>query len=194
MPPISKRCEFCSFCKKSFPTQRGVRQHISASKKCLNEWHQEMVRKKETRSPKRMRTNSPDPSLLDCDYPDPTSNFDDRLDGRLGAHLEDDSNEHSQLGAHLEDADDNNERDDHLATLRRYVEPFPGPAGGVLRQEKTRFEILKENQLLDGKPPWEPFASREEWGLVQWLMTNVGQGSTDEYLKLPIVSGYLCSI
>lgn len=177
MPPISKRCQFC---KKSFPSQRGVNQHISASINCLNEWHQDIVRKDDNPSPKRRRTNSPNPSvslLDDRDLPDLTYNFDD-----------------NRLGAHLGDADDRDERNVHLAKLRRYIEPFPGPAGDALRREKTRFEILKENQLLDGKPPWEPFASREEWGLVQWLMTNVGQGSTDEYLKLPIVSGYFCSI
>ncbi|KIJ90638.1 hypothetical protein K443DRAFT_36586, partial [Laccaria amethystina LaAM-08-1] len=49
------------------------------------------------------------------------------------------------------------------------------------------FETLLEQQTADGKQPWEPFASKEEWQLVTWLMANVGQNSTDEYLKLPIV-------
>ena len=71
---------------------------------------------------------------------------------------------------------------------RRYIEPFAGPAGVALRREKTRFERLREIQRSEGKDPWDPFASRSEWGLVEWLMKNVGQKSTDEFLQLPIVS------
>jgi hypothetical protein len=89
---------------------------------------------------------------------------------------------------HDEAADDQHEDDDNLATPMRYVEAFPGPAGVPLRTEKTRFENLLEIQRLEGKDPWYPFASRREWGLVEWLMKNVGQKSTDEYLQLPIVS------
>ncbi|KAF8868642.1 hypothetical protein BD779DRAFT_1614940 [Infundibulicybe gibba] len=47
------------------------------------------------------------------------------------------------------------------------------------------FEVLLENQIHDGMNQWAPFASQEEWGLAVWLMKNVGQTSTDEFLKLP---------
>jgi hypothetical protein len=30
--------------------------------------------------------------------------------------------------------------------------------------------------------------TREEWSLAQWLVKNLGQTQTDEFLKLPIVS------
>ncbi|KAF8868528.1 hypothetical protein BD779DRAFT_1397671, partial [Infundibulicybe gibba] len=53
---------------------------------------------------------------------------------------------------------------------------------------KTKFELLLENQIRDGTDQWAPFASQEEWGLAVWLMKNVGQTSTDEFLKLPAVS------
>ena len=33
---------------------------------------------------------------------------------------------------------------------------------------------------------WELFASKEEWDLTKWLVKNVGQKSTDEFLKLQI--------
>ncbi|KAG1718287.1 hypothetical protein EDB19DRAFT_1899407 [Suillus lakei] len=48
----------------------------------------------------------------------------------------------------------------------RYFEPRED-AGWALREEKTKFE-------------------REEWDLAQWLIKNLGQTCTDEFLKLPI--------
>jgi hypothetical protein len=165
MPPISKRCPYC---RKTFSTQRSVNQHISASTTCLKEWHKDIVRKDDN-TPKCRPTNSPEPKPHD-DFPCPdlTHEFDDAANQ-----------------TNLEDEDDTHE--DHLATPKRYFEPFPGRAGDALRQEKTRFETLEEEQRLEGKLPWEPFASREEWGLAEWLMKNVGQTSTDQYLQLPIV-------
>jgi hypothetical protein len=156
MPPIlSKRCQFC---RKAFPTQRAVNQHISASNPCLKEWHQII-----DNPHKRRRTISPEPYLVHDNYfippPEP------RQEPRQGTP----------------DVIDQ-------STPKRYIEPFPGPAGEALRPEKTRFEILQRTQQLAGKPPWEPFADRAEWGLAEWLMKNVGQKSTDEYLQLPIVS------
>jgi hypothetical protein len=70
----------------------------------------------------------------------------------------------------------------------RFIESYPGDAGQGMRKTKTRFEELLIMQEAEGKKPWEPFASEEEWDLTKWLIKNVGQRSTDEYLKLPIVS------
>ena len=163
LPKSLKRCHFCW---KAFATQRAVNQHISASKICLKEWHKKIVRNEDNLLAKCRRINSPEPSWFH-DFPnvDPT-------------HLLDDAN--------VEDA--NNRDDDDLAIPKRYVEEYPGRAGEALRQEKTQFEIVQEKHHLEGKTPWELFASREEWGLVEWLMKNVGQKSTDDYLQLPIVS------
>ena len=70
----------------------------------------------------------------------------------------------------------------------RFVESYAGDAGKGLRKSKTRFENWFENQRGEEKNPWDPFASEQEWALAMWLMKNVGQKSTDEFLKLPIVS------
>ncbi|KAF8868444.1 hypothetical protein BD779DRAFT_1460797 [Infundibulicybe gibba] len=51
-------------------------------------------------------------------------------------------------------------------------------------KEKTKFETLLENQTKAEKDQWSPFASQEEWDLAVWLMKNVGQRSTDKFLKL----------
>jgi hypothetical protein len=71
--------------------------------------------------------------------------------------------------------------------MDRFVEPYPGDAGQGIQRSKTRFEKWLEMHEAEGRDPWEPFASKEEWALTGWLMKNVGQKSTDEYLKLPIV-------
>jgi hypothetical protein len=165
MPPTLKHCQFC---QKGFTTQRAVNQHISASTTCLKEWHKNIVRENDSPSPKRRRVNSPDPCLLP--NPDIPHNFDD-----------------ADNCANLEDTDNKSDDVDPV-THRRYVEPFPGPAGETLRCEKTRFEILEGEQRTEGKAPWEPFASRAEWELAEWLVKNVRQRSTDKYLQLPIVS------
>jgi hypothetical protein len=70
----------------------------------------------------------------------------------------------------------------------RFIESYAGDAGKGLRKSKTRFEDWFENQSGEEKNPWDPFASEQEWALTMWLMKNVGQKSTAEFLKLPIVS------
>lgn len=69
----------------------------------------------------------------------------------------------------------------------RYIESYPGKAGEGTHKSKTQFEEWLESQEHEGKKPWDPFASKEEWELACWLIKNVGQSSTDEYLKLQIV-------
>ena len=56
-----------------------------------------------------------------------------------------------------------------------------------MRQSTTQFENWLAEQLREGKNPWEPFVSKEEWALTQWLIKNVGQKATDDYLKLQMV-------
>ena len=68
-----------------------------------------------------------------------------------------------------------------------FVESYPGDAGQGLRKSKTRFEEWLEIQEAEGLKPWEPFSSKGEWELAKWLIKNVGQKSTDEFLKLQMV-------
>jgi hypothetical protein len=177
MPAITKCCQFC---RKTFATQRKVNQHISASAICLEEWHKNIVRNNDNQTPKRRRVNSPEP------------NSDENLPNPYPIHDFDDANHQLQVEANMEEPEEEDDVDQ--ATPMRYIEPFPEPAGEALRQEKTRFHILEESQRLEGKSQWEPFASRAEWELAEWLMKNVGQKAMDEYLQLPIVSWHLYSI
>ncbi|KAG2031754.1 hypothetical protein BDR03DRAFT_840265, partial [Suillus americanus] len=48
------------------------------------------------------------------------------------------------------------------------------------------FERYRTYQEEEGEDPWSPFEDVEEWDLAQWLVKNLGQTRTDEFLKLPI--------
>ncbi|KAG1860869.1 hypothetical protein F4604DRAFT_1882599 [Suillus subluteus] len=52
---------------------------------------------------------------------------------------------------------------------------------------ETRFETCSREQQEGGEELWAPFEDAEERGLAQWLVQNLGQTRTDEFLKLPIV-------
>ncbi|TFK53193.1 hypothetical protein OE88DRAFT_1627519 [Heliocybe sulcata] len=96
------------------------------------------------------------------------------------ATADDDATDEPSHGASTED----NEEDSRPGS--RFVEPFPGAAGDVLRQEKTKFNIIREVQEHEGEIDWSPFEDKEEWELASWLVQNVGQNQMDEFLKLPI--------
>ncbi|KAG1763526.1 hypothetical protein EDD22DRAFT_979343 [Suillus occidentalis] len=49
------------------------------------------------------------------------------------------------------------------------------------------FHEIKARQEAQGLDPWAPFADAEEWGLVKWLISRVGQNAIEEFMKLPIV-------
>ena len=66
-----------------------------------------------------------------------------------------------------------------------------GNAGQGKHMSKTRFECWQEIKKCEGKNPWDPFVNKEEWDLTMWLIKNVGQKLTDEFLKLPIVSEFI---
>ncbi|KAG2365992.1 hypothetical protein BDR07DRAFT_1470277 [Suillus spraguei] len=51
---------------------------------------------------------------------------------------------------------------------------------------QTSFERFQQYKECMGKDKWAPFNDGEEWGLTEWLVKNLGQTRTDEFLKLPI--------
>ncbi|KAG2357408.1 hypothetical protein BDR07DRAFT_1490745 [Suillus spraguei] len=72
-----------------------------------------------------------------------------------------------------------------LTNIGQYIEPQPD-TGWRLGKGETRFERCKREQQEGGEDLWSPFEDEEEWGLAQWLVKNLGQTRTDEFLKLPI--------
>jgi hypothetical protein len=166
----------CQFCGRSFETPRALNHHISASKTCYKEWRKELVRI-EHPSPKRPRQNSPT-RLEDSDSLE-----------EFNTEIVDDFVPPSPPRRATVDKDNDEEGNTYLTSTERnrFVEAYPGDAGQGIRKSKTRFEEWLEIQEGEGKKPWDPFASKEEWALAGWMIKNVGQKSTDEFLKLKIV-------
>ncbi|KAG1867247.1 hypothetical protein DFJ58DRAFT_904528 [Suillus subalutaceus] len=59
-------------------------------------------------------------------------------------------------------------------------------AGWALHEGETSFEKYRTYQEEEGEDPWSPFEDEEEWDLAHWLVKNLGQTRTEEFLKLPI--------
>jgi hypothetical protein len=174
----------CNYCGKPFQTPRAVNHHISASKSCTRGRLNDLMEKDETSaspSPKRQKKDS-------------VSEYGGGMDGNLAGFGND-------LGiaddfvfpsppreASADDIDGGGVGGETYPINERFIESYHGEAGNGLRQSKTTFEIWLKNQREEEKIRWYPFASEQEWALAKWLLQNVGQKSTDEFLKLPIVS------
>lgn len=70
-----------------------------------------------------------------------------------------------------------------------YAEEFTSaPVTEILGIGSTTFERMQQVQDASGGSTHAPFANQGEWELAQWLIKNVNQHATDEFLKLLVVS------
>ena len=79
--------------------------------------------------------------------------------------------------------------DEEAGGLCRWVQEFEG-AAEELADSKTLFDKLREQQEAMCEPPLAPFVDKDEWELAQWLMKNVTQTATEQFLKMKGVSCY----
>jgi hypothetical protein len=174
----------CLYCRKTLPTLKGLRSHITQSKGCRDA----LWRITEKRSPTSKKDDSEDSEM---------SNASDAIiedEPMIFDHLQNDRN--SDQYNPSSSASDSRERrarveeveDEEAGTQSRWIKDYPRPAGTPGRPAQSYFEMVRDEQKKNSDPPWAPFKDEEEWGLAQWLITNVGQNATDKYLKLPIVS------
>ncbi|KAH9951170.1 hypothetical protein B0H21DRAFT_685589 [Amylocystis lapponica] len=84
--------------------------------------------------------------------------------------------------ARIEDVPD----EDNIPPYGRYCRAFPGKAGAISGEGRTAFEACRASLAEARVSEYAPFADEEEWGLAEWLIQNIGQTRTDEFLKLPI--------
>lgn len=176
----------CHYCGKAFQNPRAVNHHISASNSCSRERLNDLIRNENpsaSPSPKRLKRES-------------VNEPEGGLDGDL-AGLENDFGMGDDFVFPLPPREVSEELGDGAGAgaggntypkNERFIESYPGEAGNGLRKSKMDFEIWLKNQRDEEKIPWFPFASEQEWALAKWLLNNVGQKSTDDFLKLPIVS------
>ncbi|KIK25467.1 hypothetical protein PISMIDRAFT_63943, partial [Pisolithus microcarpus 441] len=53
---------------------------------------------------------------------------------------------------------------------------------------QTAFENMREVQDGLGGSTYSPFEDCKDWELAQWLINNINQWATDEFLKLQVIS------
>ena len=178
MPTV--RCPHCNTLK---PMQKAVNQHIQTPA-CKKAYNEQLTTIGGSPSPR------PSHKCKEWSQSPPADIIDDSDDA--GMQVADDFAppvdsvpvQPQSKRARVEEVED----EDSEAPLHPICEALPTSCQNPIRKGKTKFETLLEQQTADGNQPWDPFASKEEWQLATWLMANVGQTSTDEYLKLPIVS------
>ncbi|KAG6806291.1 hypothetical protein H0H92_011916, partial [Tricholoma furcatifolium] len=170
------QCPYCCLIK---PTLHAMNMHIFRSKACYQKWQDALVVQWE--GPHSNPQN-------ETRRPSPLCEADDELDMEVeDVHQPSVEPEgQSSQRAYVEEVEDEGEPTDPHP-YERYIHEYPRPAGQWSKHAKTVFERLVESQEKEGKECWAPFAGEEEWELATWLMKHVGQKSTDEYLKLPIV-------
>ncbi|KAJ3551795.1 hypothetical protein NP233_g13011 [Leucocoprinus birnbaumii] len=96
-------------------------------------------------------------------------------------HLEETCDEHQDMQI---DQDPPSDRKHEAATLLQFIEVFPGPTGSPLCKKETAFEQWHWKGI--GRA--EPFSSEAEWKLATWLVDNIGQNATNDFLKLEWVN------
>jgi hypothetical protein len=195
LPPnwnISNMSPRCPYCAKPLATSKAVRQHVAASQSCSKSWELHQLAKIPTKLKKDQRNSSLQPlpasDLRVCD--DTDEEMDDLayefILPKEGPELSNSRSPSPEMDQPVDkQAEDN---DDQLSSQTRYSEAYPRSAGKPIRKEKTEFENFRDNDHAAETQPWEPFSSKKEWELATWLIKNVNQRATEQYLNLPIVS------
>jgi hypothetical protein len=187
MPLKNARCPYCS---KALPNQNGVRLHVSATLPCNKAWKKQFSQTKAKPS-KRLPLKTPDEDYPSSPWSRPNSPTNDEMDTIAdNFHLpwstvapsESIGEEPPSLSLQA-----NNVEVEDVRGLR-FSLPYPRSIANPVGFQKTRFEKQRDHDLMNGKQPWQPFSSQDEWELARWLINNVNQKATDKYLKLPIVS------
>ncbi|KAG1810083.1 uncharacterized protein HD556DRAFT_1453102, partial [Suillus plorans] len=148
----------------------GVRRHINNQPDCRRQWELLVETQKDIGAPQARFDSYSSYSPHHCSRSE-SSNPDHPDNPAVPKHQR----------VTIEEVED----EDHA----RYFEQCVG-ASQTLREGKTGFERFQEYKECMGEDKWAPFddgyVAREEWGLAEWLVKNLGQTRTDEFLKLPI--------
>jgi hypothetical protein len=174
----------CKYCGKDLPTATGLNHHISNSRSsgCREKREQEALRR-EARSPNPPATGndavSPRYDLLMLDFPleEPPA-YPRPESPHRPASPDQSTPEPPSKRVRVEEVDD-----EEVGSCHRWAQEFDG-AAAELGEGKTMFEELRERQEAMCEPPMAPFADEDEWDLARWLVKNVTQTATEEFLKM----------
>lgn len=186
MPPKDARCPYCY---KALSSAKAVRMHVSATLTCKETWEKEFRQKSASQSLplpwKKPEQESSSFTLTLSDGPtdDELEAFADNF--HVGRTPEPECEAVDEVVTRRSPGPNNIEAEvQHL----RFSEPYPRAVGNPISFQKMCFERQRKEEMMNGKRPWEPFSSQEDWELARWLINNVNQRAIDKYLKLPIVS------
>ncbi|KAJ6457133.1 hypothetical protein C8R47DRAFT_1328555 [Mycena vitilis] len=177
----------CAFCKVNFPNGSVRRRHQMQSPDCKAKAEARLGTRLENLSSRRRRpaTKVP-PSAL------PSSE-------ELAAILDDIPLEDAPPPPPPPGADDATEEPDQDASIPAQPSQAPRPgeraqyhqtpeeklyAGATHGSGKTTFELIRDEEVLQGGTVLGPFRDDDEWQLAKWLIKNVGHTATEEFLKL----------
>lgn len=176
----------CRHCDKNCLSKRGLRQHIDSVPACKEFYHR--TKQDLTLRYQRARSSSSGPhpyipsAQVDVLLDDlPTGN--DSLDPQTLPVPD------SDCRARVEDAED--EENPHDNHRKRFATPYPDPAGIPSSAEQFATAFERYCDTICGQ--YGPFDNEDDWELGKFLMENLGQGKTDEFLKLGKVR-YICDI
>lgn len=158
----------CDHCGQGFQTQTAIRRHIGHLPRC------QAAALRRSGGEQLAINNEGLGQEIEDDIADTHSEPADSMAGQE-PDLDNRRNEGNQEGQDAGPA--------------RYAREYDqGLAAEVLGSAKTAFEVMKDYQESSGCGAYAPFADHEEWELAEWLVRNVNQRATEEFLKLSIVS------
>ncbi|KAL6300356.1 hypothetical protein BKA93DRAFT_819505 [Sparassis latifolia] len=168
----------CSFCHQTKPTAQGLRSHISQKRPCRLAFLRKVAKGRTVPGENVEAEHQDGPPASDEDGAmvpqDPMEGAETGGPGPGSSLLEEEpSVQWNAQRATVEDVED---------------EEFGGlPKHPWIEDLPAEFDVASDEKKAAAKDSWDPFASREEWELAQWLMTaGLSQTAVDDYLKLPL--------
>lgn len=183
----------CPYCQKSgLKSSKGLNTHISRTRKCRLARFRLLATQsadKEARRNSPTRTGGPDSSspgsmrengeTADMDVDKDRRPSDWTMDDYFGG-TQSDSEDPRQSDTEIRSSDD-----PLAGVFQRYRHPHAARTYGPSKQ--TQWEELRD--AMDQHRPFHPWASRDEFELVEWLSTSkLSQRAIDRFLKLNVVT------
>ncbi|KAI5992616.1 hypothetical protein EDC04DRAFT_2911124 [Pisolithus marmoratus] len=189
----------CDYCLKPITTLAGVKQHISQSNACQQQWNEVL---KHTAG---MAVSADNDHQMDNgldNTPGVPSDWYNESDGsNAGGDMfnikegllvqqlqavpkpEPEPEPESRCAS----VEDDIKVSTSPANLGCFVEQYTGIAAQIFSSQHTVFEEMEKAEYKNCRNQWSPFQSEEEWDLAHFLMKNVGQTKIDEFLKLSLI-------
>lgn len=189
----------CRHCWRSFPTSETLRRHTSHTPACrkanLQRFQERFQIARQQNTPTRhlpfSASRAPDDARNAPNFPDGLGTAEEQLEAHGLAVSGPDEMDVDEATPPMEGSESARASRHQAESDFLYVRSFPPEkeAGKTYGSEKTPFERLREEQLAQSENIHSPFCDGEEWELARWLVQNVGHNQTEEFLRLPIVSG-----